>query len=61
MTRYHEAGKGPDRRPQQVSNEEFAERWDAIFGKEKCPICKRELIDGLCPKQLEDQGMEPIE
>ena len=28
-----EAGKGSKQRPRQVSNEEYANRWDAIFAK----------------------------
>jgi hypothetical protein len=27
------AGKGDKRRPQTVADEQFAERWDAIFGR----------------------------
>lgn len=29
-----EAGKGSTPRPFSVSNEEYAKRWDAIFGKD---------------------------
>jgi hypothetical protein len=35
MTKYHEAGKGSSSRPKQVSNEDYANRWDAIFHKDK--------------------------
>lgn len=30
-----EAGKGSKQRPQQVSNEEYAQRWDLIFARDK--------------------------
>jgi len=35
MTKYHEAGKGSGSRPKQVSNEDYANRWDAIFQRDK--------------------------
>jgi hypothetical protein len=35
MTKYHEAGKGSSSRPKQVSNEDYANRWDAIFQRDK--------------------------
>lgn len=31
--------KGSAPRPFSVSNEEYANRWDAIFAKESCPAC----------------------
>jgi hypothetical protein len=31
----NDAGKGSTPRPLSVSNEEYANRWDAIFGKDK--------------------------
>lgn len=30
----HEAGKGSSQRPASVSHDEWANRWDAIFGKD---------------------------
>lgn len=30
------SGKGSAPRPFNVSNDEYANRWDAIFGKDKC-------------------------
>ena len=30
-----EAGKGSKQRPQQVSNEEYAQAWDLIFAREE--------------------------
>ena len=39
-------GKGSTPRPFSVSNEEYANRWDAIFGKEKEPP-KPSLIEGI--------------
>lgn len=35
MTKYYEAGKGSSSRPMQVSNEDYANRWDAIFQRDK--------------------------
>lgn len=29
-----DGGKGSARRPRQVSNEDYANRWDAIFGRD---------------------------
>lgn len=29
-----DGGKGSARRPRQVSNEDYASRWDAIFGRD---------------------------
>jgi hypothetical protein len=34
MTAWH-GGKGSGSRPRQVSNEDYANRWDAIFQREK--------------------------
>ncbi len=34
MTAWH-GGKGSSSRPRQVSNEEYANRWDAIFQRDK--------------------------
>ena len=34
MTAWH-GGKGSSSRPKQVSNEDYANRWDAIFGRDK--------------------------
>lgn len=34
MTAWH-GGKGSSSRPKQVSDEEYANRWDMIFGKDK--------------------------
>lgn len=43
-----EAGKGSKQRPQQVSNEEYAQRWDLIFAREK-------------PEEQEETSTEEIE
>lgn len=39
------SGKGSAPRPFSVSNEEYASRWDAIFGRDKKeePPCKHEV------------------
>ena len=34
MTAWH-GGKGSSSRPKQVSDEDYANRWDAIFGRDK--------------------------
>jgi DNA gyrase inhibitor GyrI len=34
MTAWH-GGKGSGSRPKQVSDEDYANRWDAIFGRDK--------------------------
>jgi hypothetical protein len=34
MTAWH-GGKGSSSRPRQVSNEDYANRWDAIFQRDK--------------------------
>lgn len=31
----HEAGKGDGRRPMAISDQQYAQRWDLIFGKDK--------------------------
>jgi hypothetical protein len=31
----HEAGKGDGRRPMAISDQQYAQRWDLIFGREK--------------------------
>lgn len=36
MTAWH-GGKGSGSRPRQVSNEDYANRWDAIFQRDKPP------------------------
>jgi len=37
MTAWH-GGKGSGSRPRQVSNEDYANRWDAIFQREKVKV-----------------------
>lgn len=39
-----DGGKGSTARPLSVSNEEYANRWDAIFGKDK-PIPEDSEVD----------------
>lgn len=31
----HEAGKGDSRRPMAISDQQYAQRWDLIFGRDK--------------------------
>ena len=42
-----DGGKGDARRPMQVSNEEYAARWDAIFGRDvgEFPAWLDEILD----------------
>ena len=58
--------KGDKQRPRQVSNDEYATRWDAIWGKDDsdkqfrmdadtCSICGEKMTDGICPKLIEQQ------
>jgi hypothetical protein len=56
MTKYHEAGKGSGSRPKQVSNEDYANRWDAIFGRDKSKS-KEEPIG----KALEEEPLKEDE
>ena len=60
--------KGDTQRPRQVSDEDYADRWDAIFGTKPpvvpndfrlepdiCSVCGRTMVDGLCPEQERTQ------
>jgi hypothetical protein len=41
----HDGGKGSRPRPFSVSNQDYAERWDAIFGRtQRCPKCESEEL-----------------
>jgi hypothetical protein len=51
MTAWH-GGKGSSSRPKQVSNEDYANRWDAIFG--------RSPKDEESPKDWDKPEEEPI-
>lgn len=42
-----DGGKGSAQRPRSVADEEWANRWDAIFGKDKPEQTKKDDIDGL--------------
>jgi hypothetical protein len=53
MTAWH-GGKGSGSRPKQVSNEDYANRWDAIFGRDKV---KEEPIG----KALEEEPLKEDE
>jgi hypothetical protein len=44
-----DGGKGSAPRPYSVSNQEYAERWDAIFNREK----REEVLDKLVKVQEE--------
>lgn len=48
-----DGGKGSTPRPFSVSNEEYANRWDAIFGKDKPkePEPEPEKLDQETPPQ----------
>lgn len=53
MTAWH-GGKGSGSRPKQVSNEDYANRWDAIFQRDKP---KEEPIG----KALEEESLKKEE
>ena len=53
MTAWH-GGKGSSSRPKQVSDEEYANRWDMIFGRDKT---KEEPIG----KPLKDEPLKEKE
>ena len=38
-----DGGKGSKPRPFSVSNQTYAERWDAIFGKKEDHVCKHDV------------------
>ena len=46
------SGKGSAPRPFSVSNQEYAERWDAIFGKEKEVPPQPAQYDLLCKHEI---------
>ncbi len=51
MTAWH-GGKGSGSRPKQVSNEDYASRWDAIFQRD---IPKEEPVEEETQKDEEDE------
>jgi len=53
-----DGGKGHTQRPRSVADEEWANRWDAIFGKDK-PKLTEENKDDKDPSQTcdTDQGL----
>jgi hypothetical protein len=55
MTAWH-GGKGSSSRPKQVSNEDYANRWDAIFGRDK-----NKTKDEPLGKALEEEPLEEDE
>lgn len=42
-----DGGKGSSPRPFSVSNQEYAERWDAIFGKDQERILREKALQQL--------------
>jgi len=48
-----DGGKGDKRRPTQISDEEMAKRWDAIFGKKD-----EEVVDFITPRNPSNKGTE---
>jgi hypothetical protein len=56
-----EAGKGSTQRPRSIADEEWANRWDAIFAKDESEQTKKDIDDGLhlglgdLPKHLQLQ------
>jgi len=53
MTAWH-GGKGSSSRPKQVSNEDYANRWDAIFGRDKAKDKKEPIGKALEEEPLKE-------
>ena len=53
-----DGGKGSAPRPLSVSNQEYAERWDAIFGKDNG---KKEQKEMPLPQTIKDNVDEYLE
>jgi hypothetical protein len=49
-----EAGKGSSPRPKSISEQEYAERWNAIFGRDKVEEIVEDAKKYL--KELEDKN-----
>ena len=58
------SGKGSRPRPYSVSNEEYNNRWDAIFGRDKQKfdeaLIKNEYQDVLSTEECVDQGPQML-
>lgn len=55
MTKVSDGGKGSAPRPFSVSNQEYAERWDAIFARKRTPPPGCELACetySQCPRRI---------
>ena len=52
-----DGGKGSSPRPLSVSNQEYAERWDAIFGREK----REKALDEYIKVSQEIQSVDDTE
>ncbi len=55
-----DGGKGSAPRPKSVSDQEYADRWDAIFGREKREKALQEMVNdaqklGLYDDEPEDE------
>jgi hypothetical protein len=50
-----DGGKGSTQRPRSVADEEWANRWDAIFGKDKPEQTKKDNDDDNMDEPLPDR------
>ena len=48
-----EAGKGSTQRPRSIADEEWANRWDAIFGRDKQEQPKKDNDDSLAEQDTD--------
>ena len=55
-----DGGKGSSPRPYSVSNQEYAERWDAIFNREKQEKALDELLSISEELDLYDNAENPM-
>lgn len=72
MTKPSDGGKGSAPRPFSVSNEEYAARWDSIFGRLTCQHCgkstKFDAIHTCTPSRIDpyrkdeyDSGLDDVD
>lgn len=60
-----DGGKGDKPRPFQVANEEYAKRWDLIFGRDnektnKTPTLEADRSSASCPTRRSNNSTTPI-
>jgi hypothetical protein len=60
MTAWH-GGKGSGSRPKQVSNEDYANRWDAIFGRDSSVKSDKAKKEEPVGKPLKEEPLKEDE